>query len=162
MVLATAASLSLATAAYAQQEQDPAAEDTQKVEQPQRGSNGMQMDPETVRQVQQALKDKGHDPGPVDGIVGKRTSKALKDFQKAEGLQPTGKLDSETMAVLGMENGSTASSDSAASDTGEASPQSSSSQSPSSQSPGTPTDRNHPQAQGGDAGQAPAGGQQSQ
>jgi peptidoglycan hydrolase-like protein with peptidoglycan-binding domain len=155
MVLATALSLSFGAGAYAQQDQDPAAEPSDKVTQPQGQGKRMQMDEETVRQVQQQLNDKGHDAGPVDGIFGKRTRKALKDFQKAEGMQPTGKLDRETMAALGIEDASTASSEQPG-DTGSASSD------PSSQSPGTPTDRNHPAAQGGDANQGAAGDQQSQ
>src|SRR5437867_2999272 len=52
--------------------------------------------------AQQALKDKGHDPGMIDGRLGPRTRAALKDYQKAEGLKMTGRLDSETRARLGM------------------------------------------------------------
>jgi peptidoglycan hydrolase-like protein with peptidoglycan-binding domain len=154
VVLATAVSLSLGAVAYAQQGEDPAAEQPEKATQPQGQGKRMQMSAEMVRQVQQQLNDKGHDAGPVDGIFGKRTRKALKDFQKAEGMQPTGKLDAETMAALGVEDASSASSEQPS--------DAASSRSPSSQSPGTPTDRNHPAAQGGDAGQGAAGGQQSQ
>jgi peptidoglycan hydrolase-like protein with peptidoglycan-binding domain len=60
-------------------------------------------DREQVKAVQQALKDKGHDPGPVDGVIGPKTQAALKDFQKSQGLQETGRLDAETTAKLGME-----------------------------------------------------------
>lgn len=58
-----------------------------------------------VRAAQQALKDKGHDPGPVDGKMGPKTQAALKDFQKAQGLKETGRLDNETMAKLEMKTG---------------------------------------------------------
>jgi len=58
---------------------------------------------EQVRAVQQALKDKGHDPGSIDGVMGPRTQAALKDFQKTQGIQETGRLDAETMAKLGIE-----------------------------------------------------------
>lgn len=34
--------------------------------------------------MQQALKDEGFDPGPIDGIVGPRTNAALRDYQRAE------------------------------------------------------------------------------
>jgi len=56
-----------------------------------------------VRAAQQALKDKGHDPGMVDGVMGPKTQAALKDFQKSQGIQDTGRLDAETMAKLGIE-----------------------------------------------------------
>jgi peptidoglycan hydrolase-like protein with peptidoglycan-binding domain len=57
---------------------------------------------EQVRQVQQALKDKGQDPGAIDGVMGAKTQAALKNYQQAEGLKPTGRLDAETMAKLGV------------------------------------------------------------
>jgi hypothetical protein len=59
-------------------------------------------DSERVRQVQQALKDKGQDPGPIDGVMGAQTKAALKNYQQAEGLKPTGRLDAETVARLGV------------------------------------------------------------
>jgi peptidoglycan hydrolase-like protein with peptidoglycan-binding domain len=53
--------------------------------------------------VQQALKDKGHDPGPIDGLMGPRTSAALRDFQSKEGIEATGKPDKQTLASLGVD-----------------------------------------------------------
>jgi hyperosmotically inducible protein len=52
--------------------------------------------------MQQALKDKGFDPGPVDGIEGPQTVSALKGYQKAENVTMTGKLDPATAAKLGV------------------------------------------------------------
>lgn len=60
---------------------------------------------QNVRAAQQALKDKGHDPGPIDGKMGPKTQAALKDFQKAQGLKETGRLDNETMAKLEVKTG---------------------------------------------------------
>jgi peptidoglycan hydrolase-like protein with peptidoglycan-binding domain len=57
---------------------------------------------EHVKAVQQALKDKGHDPGAVDGVLGPKTQAALKDFQSKEGLKASGRLDAETMSKLGV------------------------------------------------------------
>src|SRR5213078_2598915 len=53
-----------------------------------------------VRQAQTALKDKGHDPGPIDGIHGPRTSAALRAYQKAENIKVTGRLDADTESHL--------------------------------------------------------------
>jgi peptidoglycan hydrolase-like protein with peptidoglycan-binding domain len=53
-----------------------------------------------IRQAQTALKDKGHDPGPIDGIHGPRTSAALRSYQKAENIKVTGRLDSGTRSHL--------------------------------------------------------------
>jgi peptidoglycan hydrolase-like protein with peptidoglycan-binding domain len=58
---------------------------------------------ENVRAAQQALKDKGMDPGTVDGMMGPKTQAALREYQKKEGLKETGRLDAETMAKLGVE-----------------------------------------------------------
>lgn len=67
---------------------------------------GMTASPEQVRQVQQALKDKGKDPGPIDGVMGPQTKSALKDYQQDEGLKATGQLDTATLAKLGVSDSS--------------------------------------------------------
>jgi putative peptidoglycan binding protein len=55
-----------------------------------------------VMAMQRALKDKGHDPGPTDGIMGPRTRAALRDYQRKEGLTPSGRWDAETASRLGV------------------------------------------------------------
>jgi peptidoglycan hydrolase-like protein with peptidoglycan-binding domain len=57
---------------------------------------------ETIKEVQQALKGKGHDPGAIDGIMGQQTSQALRDFQKKNNVKATGALDEETAQKLGV------------------------------------------------------------
>lgn len=69
---------------------------------------GMQQDKaqssETVRKAQQALKDKGFDAGPVDGIMGPQTKQAVKKFQESQAsLKDTGQLDQQTLSALGVE-----------------------------------------------------------
>lgn len=59
-------------------------------------------DKQQVKMVQEALKEKGYDPGAIDGAMGPRTSAALRDFQQAEGLRATGRLDAETRIKLGI------------------------------------------------------------
>lgn len=81
---------------------------------------GMAMSDEQVKAAQQALKDKGHDPGMVDGKMGAKTQAAIRDFQKAQGMEATGRLDMKTMQSLGME-GKTGSAGSSAT-SGSASP----------------------------------------
>jgi hypothetical protein len=56
--------------------------------------------PQNVRRAQEALRSQGQDPGPIDGIMGPRTRRALREFQKANGLQQTGTLDAETQEKL--------------------------------------------------------------
>lgn len=53
-----------------------------------------------TRQVQQALKDAGFEPGPIDGILGSRTREALRNFQTANNLQATGEVNQDTLAAL--------------------------------------------------------------
>ena len=53
-----------------------------------------------IRQGQMALKEKGHDPGPIDGIHGPRTSAPLRAYQKAENIKVTGRLDADTKSHL--------------------------------------------------------------
>ena len=64
---------------------------------------------ERVKAAQQALKDKGHDPGTVDGHLGPKTQAALRDFQKTQGMEATGQLDGKTLQSLGVENAKTSS-----------------------------------------------------
>ena len=58
---------------------------------------------ENVKQVQEALKTKGHDPGAPDGVMGPKTQQALRAFQKQNGLQATGRLDDKTASALGVD-----------------------------------------------------------
>ncbi len=55
---------------------------------------------ELVRALQQRLKQAVHSPGIIDGIFGNDTETALKSFQIARGLAPTGKLTDETWLAL--------------------------------------------------------------
>ena len=43
-----------------------------------------------VRDLQEALKALGHDPGPVDGVFGVRTESAVRAFQQARGIAVDG------------------------------------------------------------------------
>jgi peptidoglycan hydrolase-like protein with peptidoglycan-binding domain len=60
---------------------------------------------EQVRRIQQRLRELGFEPGPVDGIWGEQTRAALRAFQEARGLEPTGDPTEPTLAALGVEGG---------------------------------------------------------
>jgi hypothetical protein len=62
--------------------------------------NGAMMNDATVRAAQEALEDKGFNPGPIDGIWGPKTSAAVSDFQRKENLTVSGRLDAPTLAKL--------------------------------------------------------------
>ena len=53
-----------------------------------------------VEEIQRILKDAHFDPGPADGVMGSRTRKAIREFQKEKGLWPNGKVDSKTWLEL--------------------------------------------------------------
>jgi len=59
--------------------------------------------PDTVFKVQQALRDQGfYVRDNIDGRWGPRTSTAVRNYQRAKGLQPTGALDPATLAALDL------------------------------------------------------------
>ena len=64
---------------------------------------GQQLPKEKVKQIQEALKEKGQDPGQADGIMGPKTQQALRAFQKSENLQVTGRVDEKTASALGVD-----------------------------------------------------------
>ena len=45
---------------------------------------------ERTKQIQLGLKRRGYDPGPVDGLLGRRTARAIRAFQADHGLAVTG------------------------------------------------------------------------
>lgn len=58
----------------------------------------------TVAAIQSALKSAGHNPGPIDGVIGSETMSALRSFQRAKGL-PTGAITIDTLDALGVRIG---------------------------------------------------------
>ncbi len=56
----------------------------------------------TVKQVQQKLKDWGYYTGAVDGIFGPKTTAAVKYFQRKNNLTVDGIVGKQTFAALGM------------------------------------------------------------
>jgi peptidoglycan hydrolase-like protein with peptidoglycan-binding domain len=53
-----------------------------------------------IQSLQRALKRAGYDPGEPDGKMGPSTQRALRRFQQANGLAPTGNPDSPTLTKL--------------------------------------------------------------
>lgn len=53
-----------------------------------------------IKKIQCALQQEGYNPGPIDGIMGRRTKAAVLRFQSENGLVPTGELNQDTMDVL--------------------------------------------------------------
>lgn len=69
-------------------------------------SNLLAQGSDNIRAEQQALKDKGFDPGPVDGVDGPQTRAALRQFQDKQNLKEDGRLGPQTRDALGLREGS--------------------------------------------------------
>ncbi|HEY3451336.1 MAG TPA: peptidoglycan DD-metalloendopeptidase family protein [Myxococcales bacterium] len=57
---------------------------------------------QAVKDVQQKLKEQGFNPGAVDGQFGPKTDLAVRNFQKANGLEVDGVVGSKTRGKLGI------------------------------------------------------------
>ncbi len=54
-----------------------------------------------VKTLQLRLEIQGYAPGPIDGVFGRKTAAAVKQFQEAQGLASTGAVDEATWEALG-------------------------------------------------------------
>lgn len=61
------------------------------------------LDPSVIRRIQRRLHHLGFYSGRADGVWGERSSAAVERFQRSRGLQPTGDLNSTTLAALGFD-----------------------------------------------------------
>ena len=69
-------------------------------------NKGMRGSHDDVKSAQEALRDNGFDPGPIDGIMGSRTRAALRSFQQSKNMKATGQLDADTSQQLGVDQSS--------------------------------------------------------
>jgi Putative peptidoglycan binding domain len=75
----------------------------ERVQRPSAGDQGMaNVTADDIKKAKQALKTKGLNPGPIDGVLDGKTQQALRDFQKANKLPVTGVLDPKTAEKLGV------------------------------------------------------------
>ena len=56
-----------------------------------------------ITDIQRALKTRGYNPGPIDGVVGRETMAAVFQFQEKSDLS-SGKLTLETIRALGVQS----------------------------------------------------------
>ena len=56
-----------------------------------------------VKQVQARLQQQGFYSGNVDGVWGPATEGAVENYQKAQGMTPTGQLDTQTITALNLD-----------------------------------------------------------
>jgi peptidoglycan hydrolase-like protein with peptidoglycan-binding domain len=62
-----------------------------------------QADIERTKEIQRGLKRRGYDPGPVDGFMGRRTSRAIRAFQADHGLYVNGMASRTVYEMLAKE-----------------------------------------------------------
>ena len=75
----------------------------ERIQPPESGSQReMVISAEEIKRAQEALKAKGHDPGAISGRMHAKTQEALREFQRANNLTPTGVLDKKTADKLGV------------------------------------------------------------
>jgi peptidoglycan hydrolase-like protein with peptidoglycan-binding domain len=99
---AIALPLALSFPALAQDASAPPAQAPAAAPQASQSTAPVSLTRDQITQLQQALNDNGFDAGEVDGVFGAKTSAALKQFQSKAGLQPTGRIDQQTLALVGM------------------------------------------------------------
>lgn len=106
-VMGLIASVALFAGFAVAQQNDPGMQQSDMSTMKQQGAD-MTKDTQTVKQVQQALSDKGYYQGRADGKWSSKTKSALKQFQQAQGMTATGQLDQQTLASLGVSGGAAA------------------------------------------------------
>jgi len=60
------------------------------------------LDPAAIRMIQQSLGQRGFLSGTADGVWGDNTVGAMRAFQRAQGMEPSGEPDVHTLAALGL------------------------------------------------------------
>ena len=66
------------------------------------GATALNLSPDQIREIQIVLNERGFNVGRPDGHLGKRTIEALTTFQRQQGFQATGRVDSQTVSALGL------------------------------------------------------------
>lgn len=86
-----------------QQEQQYGTSSEARQQQPQMAA--LPLNERQVRELQNTLNDKGFAVESVDGIIGPKTTTAIRNFQREEGLATTGLPDMQTLKALGINVG---------------------------------------------------------
>ena len=79
---------------------DPAQPNDAQVQAPSSPAPAVSPLQDTVRRSQIYLAALGFDPGPADGLIGKRTRTAVQNFQRQADLTPTGQISEELLRLL--------------------------------------------------------------
>jgi hypothetical protein len=97
-IAAASATAQVANSPQYAQLKSPSAQSTEKLDM----SAVPALDRNKVQRVQSALRAKGFDPGPLNGVVGAKTKEAVQKFQDRFGIKATGTIDNQTLFALGV------------------------------------------------------------
>ena len=61
-----------------------------------------ELTPDMIRSVQQTLAQDGSYRGRIDGVWGPQTEAAVRDYQQQHNLNPSGRLDRDTLAAMNL------------------------------------------------------------
>lgn len=64
---------------------------------------GQQFALSDVEKVQEKLNNEGFNAGPVDGLIGPKTTEGIRSFQESNNLTASGELNRETIDALGVD-----------------------------------------------------------
>lgn len=103
LLLVSAVSVGFGSAAMAAQDQNSQSGTSASPSTGQQNMQGMEHDPQMVRQLQQKLKQEGFNVGEVDGRWGPQTQGALRQWQQKQGMTASGELDQQSLAGLGLQ-----------------------------------------------------------
>jgi peptidoglycan hydrolase-like protein with peptidoglycan-binding domain len=67
------------------------------------GYAGNSLDRNVIRGIQRRLTQNGFTPGRADGVWGRSTQRALRQFQQSRGLEASGQLNPTTISALGLD-----------------------------------------------------------
>jgi len=65
-------------------------------------ASGAKMSSLSKKNIQRALKNANFYDGPIDGVLGRKTKRAIKEFQKSAGLKADGVVGKETAEKLSV------------------------------------------------------------
>jgi peptidoglycan hydrolase-like protein with peptidoglycan-binding domain len=106
----SATALLLSGPVLAQQQADPPLDqqpDQQVEQQPEQTPEAsetseapLDLSADDVRAIQEALQQRGYEPGDADGLWGERSQAAMREFQEDEGLPVSGNIDEAAIRAL--------------------------------------------------------------
>jgi hypothetical protein len=67
------------------------------------GAQVSNLEPGKSKEIEQALQDRGLQPGEVDGVIDAQARSAISQFQRNNNLPATGTVDAQTAKQLGVE-----------------------------------------------------------